>query len=469
MADLSADAALKQAALTGFTNGFEGYYRPTQDEWRRAYAHAWIVLDTNALLDLYRLSPAARRDLFSVYEAVRDRIFVPHHVAAEFHNRRIDAVQSRREEFEQAKEQLSEQERKAKAVVRRVSHRAGEEDAKEVEDAIETAFRVALEFVSDTANEYDLDPDRLTSGSDDEVLARLGTLLAGRVADKPSDEELLTDIAEAKRRTTEGIPPGYKDAGKDVNASGDYLWWAEVVRFATDSGRPVLLVSNDVGKGDWTLDRRGFRIGPHPILVDEMRAASGAQLLLSTTSDLLRRAGEFLGIQVSDRTVAESKTLPDHADTLEGGAPHQFVPAHWVPVLVPMTLSEYQLWAARDWIPDVGRSKPWRWPDVRRAAMIHELTVMDCDLSQIGMAVSALESRPPAHTQLVLQRDRYVWLKRHNLEAFLQDADSEPGLVLDWGRIEKKLRIVQASLARSNDMPGNDSDALSTGNGSTAR
>ena len=78
--------------LTGFQDEFVAYYPATDEAKSLAYSEGLIVLDTNALLDLYRLSASARHEFLAVLEKVKDRLFVPYQVALEFHTRRIDAL-----------------------------------------------------------------------------------------------------------------------------------------------------------------------------------------------------------------------------------------------------------------------------------------------------------------------------------------------------------------------------------------
>jgi len=433
----------------GLTEGFEGYYRPSVDAWKEAYVEGLVVLDTNALLDLYRLSPNARNELFNVLEILRERLFVPHQVAYEFHRRRIDAVQSRRDEFDQAREQIDEQERKVKAVLRRLTQRAhGQiEQADQVQQILGDAFNEAQAFVDRVSKEYDLDPDQLTSGTDDSVLARLVTLLEGKVGSRPTDEMLASDRTEATRRAKEGEPPGFRDAGKQVNAEGDYLWWAEVVRFAKGVRRPVLVVSNDIGKGDWTYDRRGFRIGAHPALVNEIRAATGSNLLLSTTADLLVQAPAFLRVTVSDSTVAETKTLP----TADGASTpgRQQVEPEDVLRIVQLKYGEFDTWAAESLIPSLRRGDYWQWQDVRRAAFIKYALNRHIDRDVIRRALPAFSERESAHNQFVVLHDRACWVRLRDLDRYLTELEEEPVLVLDWRPIERGLRMSQATIARN--------------------
>lgn len=64
---------------------FPGYYRPTP----AALAHIWntglITLDTNVLLDVFRVSDATAGQLLSTLEQLHARLWLPYHVAKEYH------------------------------------------------------------------------------------------------------------------------------------------------------------------------------------------------------------------------------------------------------------------------------------------------------------------------------------------------------------------------------------------------
>ncbi|HSH59634.1 MAG TPA: PIN-like domain-containing protein [Acidimicrobiales bacterium] len=288
--------------------GFEGFYRPPAAERAIAYKSGLLALDTSALLEPYRLSPTARSEFLQLLAAMRARLFVPHQVAVEFHRRRIGSVADRTEEFESQRDQLKDLRDKAHGIVMQISRRAhGRDDqVKDVDSRISNAFDEALEFLRGVSEEYDLDPDEMASRPPDPILAQLNLLVEGRVARPPPDAVLVADREEARRRIEAKQPPGFRDRSKDDGGGGDYLWWAEVVRYAA-MHRPahVVLVSNDVAKGDWTYECRGFRVGPAPTLVAEMLQAGGSKLHWSTTSELLAEAPAAMGLAVVSRETLE--------------------------------------------------------------------------------------------------------------------------------------------------------------------
>jgi hypothetical protein len=298
--------------LADLMAGFSGYHRPTESELKTAYTGGVVALDTSALLDIYRLLPTARKELIGLLYQLRDRLFVPYHVAWEFHQRRVQACADRVAELGSEITELDKLASQCRELVNRVSQRAHgrHSEASLAKEALNAAFEKAKGLIQLVSADYDLKPDELVVGKDP-VLPELTRLLGGRVGQRPDEETLLSDTQEGERRITKQVPPGYKDHAKSGNKTGDYLWWVEVIRYArSHTAETVLIVTNDVAKGDWTYDVRGFRVGADPRLVDEMKEKAGKRLVLATVSDLLRDAPRYLqATNVSKETVAEATNL----------------------------------------------------------------------------------------------------------------------------------------------------------------
>lgn len=65
-----------------------------------------IVLDANVLLDLYRITPDARRQVLETLRDVADRLWVPHQAALEFSRNRKEAVRDRTSSLKRAQQML---------------------------------------------------------------------------------------------------------------------------------------------------------------------------------------------------------------------------------------------------------------------------------------------------------------------------------------------------------------------------
>lgn len=310
---MSGDEHIHASDLGGLLDPFSAYYRSEPEALADGLKEGVVVFDANALLDLYRFSPGSREDLMRAIEAVSERVFVPHRVAFEFHRNRVRAVADRIEEYSAYGDRLSEIRGQAVNVLRQATMRAHGQGAASADilDRLDTLFEDLRLFVQSVGERYDLDPDALAKAPPDPIVTRLAEAVEGRVGREPSTESLDTDEKEARRRLDERIPPGFGDRQKGDDASGDYLWWAEAVRHA-QALKPsaVVIVSNDVAKGDWAHTERGFRIGPRAELVQEMSDASGAALFLLTTSEFLAAMARTSLVEISEETLDEADLAP---------------------------------------------------------------------------------------------------------------------------------------------------------------
>lgn len=285
------------------TDGFGHYYRAGPERIEAAFRTGLIVLDTNVLLHLLRYSPSARDELVGVIEAIAYRCFVPHQIALEYNRSRVSVVVGRQKELTGAADEIDSIRSASTELVKRLRKRRmlPLAEVQHLEESV-AKFMGALDAASaEAAEQYDLDPTGLV-GRLDPWTMRLTKALEGRVGDRPDDEVLSEDEKESSRRRRERLAPGFKD-----DAGGDYLWWAEVMRYPELKGRPLVIVSDDTGKDDWLFKEHGITVGPQSVLIDDAIGAGATDLALLPTSELLRLA-ETIGVsQVSESTIVESE------------------------------------------------------------------------------------------------------------------------------------------------------------------
>lgn len=297
-----------------FRELFAGYYPLAEDDLREVYRSGMISLDANVLLDLYRFTPRARDELIEILERVKDRIFVTHQAAAEFHQNRLNVVDKRLAASTEMRESLSKIIDSLNQLVNEYSNRYQiSKDVKDslAEDLQHTANRLLDKLESATA--YDLDREVVKSAKD-VVLERLEGILAGRVGAPLEEAEYRAALKEAERRKKEQIPPGYMDKKSDDRKSwGDYLVWVQLISEAKLRKLPVMFVSSEK-KEDWVLKSgRGENLGARPELVQEMKELAGCQFAKISVAGLLRDAPIFLGVEVSESTIREAESLPSNS------------------------------------------------------------------------------------------------------------------------------------------------------------
>ncbi|MGV9211059.1 PIN-like domain-containing protein [Micromonospora sp. RB23] len=298
-----------------------------------------VVLDASALLHLYRVTRAAREQVFATLKNVEDRLWVPHQAATEFHRNRRGVVEGKMAQFRDMRLTLSQASAVAvsnlkKSVQRLVEFRqynmAGRDwapqvnglDEKSIHDRLVGLMDSALAELKALQDEHDIGPGDI--GNEDPILQRLDLLTRGRIGRPYSQQQLTKIVSDAiDFRFPNEIPPGYKDAGKKspYGAAGDYVFWRQVLDRASEEPRHKLitLVTNDVKSDWWIFDRNGEPIRPRPELGQEMFECTGAQLRLLTLSGLLGTAATKFPGSVSVetvRSVRRSETMTRIAETV---------------------------------------------------------------------------------------------------------------------------------------------------------
>ncbi|MFB6526301.1 PIN-like domain-containing protein [Streptomyces sp. NPDC056399] len=302
-------------SVSTFLNSFEGFWRRPKNDYRNAVRGFRVALDTNVLLELYRFTPGARREMLNVLRGIQDRLWVPHHVASEFYGRRTTALKEHLDLYTSTPESLEGEKRKALQSIHTFAKRCsiGDDDKRKLTQPIEEAFALVLSEISRHKDSFDLTLNQVVA--EDPVLEELADLLDGRVGE-PFEADVIDSMKEEyDRRAKQEVPPGFRDFGKKENAHGDFFLWEQLLREAASSGSSFLLVTNDA-KEDWIRRDANLIIGAHPSLIEEYKARCGAgDFLITQLDSFLRIAKEELGAVVSDSTMQQAKNLTTvHAD-----------------------------------------------------------------------------------------------------------------------------------------------------------
>ncbi len=148
-----------------------------------------------------------------------------------------------------------------------------------------------------------------------------------RIGSSFSQAELDSIYEEGAKRYRDNLPPGHKDAGKDLSenepkvyqvedksyrrAFGDLILWKEILRkVKAEEIQYVALVTNDT-KENWLEERRGKVLGVRHELLNEIYFEAKCVKLfhIYDTYNFMQYAKDFLQINVTDRSIAETKEL----------------------------------------------------------------------------------------------------------------------------------------------------------------
>ncbi|RDI20348.1 PIN-like domain-containing protein [Lentzea flaviverrucosa] len=295
--------------LRGLRDGFAAYEMVQTSEYSELLDTGLIVFDTNALLNLYRYTPQARADFFSVMQAVRNQIWVPQQVAVEFWRNRESAIA----DFDRATTQATTAFWKAYenqiTALNTWANRVSLSGAQK--ERLETVLKSAVENVAEKMQKLrDVDHAVVVDITADPVLAELDILLRGRVGSPLSAEAHAKALKEGQRRVAANIPPGYEDFKKPGDRQvGDYLVWEQILLRAKEISRDILIVTGDVKPDWWRTDEKKRPKGPRVELYEEALLRTEKKLRMLVPQEFLEKVRAIYSVPVQPESLTDVATV----------------------------------------------------------------------------------------------------------------------------------------------------------------
>lgn len=281
---------------------FPGYYKPTKEEMSQLWADALVVLDTNALFNLFRYTNTTREAFLKVLSAKRERLWLPHQVGLEFQRGRLAIIEAQTSAFND----LIEKSRTALANVTKDVGSLRNHPTLNLDDlrsTVTSAIATIESKVEETREKYQREV--LDAARHDETTDVITDLYDGRVGG-PYDDEKIAEVCKiGADRYERKVPPGYKDGNKpEPDRYGDLILWFQILDKADAEKAAVIFVGDDQ-KEDWWRDFKGRKIGPRVELIDEFRHRSGKRIFFVTPYELMELAKEYDDDSISSDTVQE--------------------------------------------------------------------------------------------------------------------------------------------------------------------
>ncbi len=267
---------------------FPEYYRPTQEQFKKMWQQCTFALDANVLISLYRYSDKTANELLELFRHFSDRIWLPHQAALEFQDNRCAEIAKHMSYYEGIADLL---EGKAVATANALKLEYPRHRFLDVEEysnrLVKWCKRVRKELLAKReahSISFDIDPIR----------DAVDKMFDGRVGSPYDDDRLQAIYKDGKDRYARKVPPGYADSDKDdLKKYGDLILWYQAVDKAKETGKPVILVT-DEQKKDWWHKVKRRTVGPRPELIAEMLKKSDQSFYMYSAGQFMQYARQHI-------------------------------------------------------------------------------------------------------------------------------------------------------------------------------
>ena len=181
---------------------FSGYYRPSDEEFSDLWRDCLFVLDANVLLNLYRYSKDTNEDLIRVLSVVSERLWLPHQVALEYQDNRLDIISGQEIVYQEIPRILEDAQKKIRGLFRQ-EHLSIDVDS--MLKTVESAFEVIRRELNKHRSRH---PDLFRN---DHIRDTITSLFEGKVGLPYSQDEVDKLSRKGESRYQNQVPPGYKD------------------------------------------------------------------------------------------------------------------------------------------------------------------------------------------------------------------------------------------------------------------
>ncbi|MEY8761264.1 PIN domain-containing protein [Chryseobacterium tongliaoense] len=249
-----------------------------------------FVLDTNALLLPYTITPSSIDEIKKVYTKIieENRLFIPAQVAREFAKNRPEKIKDIFLQFNRKKSKVNELKIGKYPLLTGIQ---------EYEDLVNYQKEI-----DDRLKEYSEKVNAII----DKIKAWTWNDPVSQIYHALFQKEIIIDhnlkeadiIKELKIRYLHKIPPGYKDGKKEDDGIGDLLIWFTILDLAEKENKDIVFVSGDE-KTDWFHRSEGQSLYPRFELISEFRTKAPEK------SFSIIKLSEFIELFGADQKVVE--------------------------------------------------------------------------------------------------------------------------------------------------------------------
>jgi hypothetical protein len=303
---------------------FPGYYSPSAEEFLELWQQCTFIFDTNVLLDFYEHRNETREDFFKVLEAIKDRLWIPHQVALEYHENRINRIKQAESNFAEAKKILDSEASKIleQKTTQALSHNFKSQyfSPEAVQEMRENLKKVFDTFWDKLASCRE---DLIQIDGSDYIRDKITDLFQEKIGEPPLNQAELDEIySEGQQRYEIFRPPGFKDQqDKSLDSHyickglafkkvyGDLILWKQILKqVKSKSLSHVIFITGD-NKEDWWRKEHGEIIGARPELVEEILEAGASLFYMYKPDRFLKYAQKYLQLEVKKESIQEVEEI----------------------------------------------------------------------------------------------------------------------------------------------------------------
>jgi predicted nucleic acid-binding protein len=392
---------------------FPGHFSTTSSK-EQIWENCIFVFDTNILLNLYRYSDETRTLFTKTLEGLRDRIWIPHRVAAEYLENRLDVIYEQQEEYEKAITEINKLKGKL-------------ENTRQHPFISADTMRIVGESLNNAISELNKNKETHSNRiNSDEIKDIISEIFDGRVGDKPSNETLETIISEGTDRYKQKIPPGYSDIKKQsaedsltarCRPYGDLIIWKSLLDKAKQANSPVIFVTDD-GKEDWWLRFKGKTLGPRPELIEEFSKEIGQEFYMYLPERFLSLASEKAQEKPSKEVLDEIRDI--RIKEQDNSSPHPSLPEPRNPKRIKFFSAPYRSTKTYK-VPDPNEtSKVSSWEQESISTIERTLMTVEARISQlVGQAEhlrQMMADYPHQNPEATNESDDYLSMEAEYVE-----------------------------------------------------
>ena len=285
---------------------FPGYYKPSEIELQRLWDNCIFTLDANVLLNLYRYSAETNSEIIHNLQQVSDRLWIPYNAALEYHQRRLEVIESQEDSYldllnflENTKNELKE---------RLVS----DNNSYLSDQLIDKVVKIFNDIEEKLKSKKD---DYLSLFENDELKNAISKLMERKVGPQYSEEQLNEIYNEGEVRYAKKIPPGYLNGESKLDRIkyNNLVIWKQIIDKARSTYKPILFLS-DKKTEDWWLKFRNRIIGPRPELIREIKDKANVQFHMYRIDPFMESSQKYLELSIKQEAIEEVQKFRERDD-----------------------------------------------------------------------------------------------------------------------------------------------------------